>query len=195
MIDFILGLFLAGLLVRGWLRGFVRESLDLVGLVVGLWIAFRLSSPLGEFATDRFGVTPEVATIGTGILLFLLFGIAMSIAAHYLSRVMNLPGLNLINRIGGTGVATAWGIAIVLVIVSVGTLPLFDVWEQRLEDSTVAQAIAGPDALPQRASLLPQLVGKAYSLGTRRRRMIVSRVVVSPRQWSASTLRSVLLST
>ena len=32
----ILGLFLAGLLVRGWLRGFVRESLDLVGLVLGV---------------------------------------------------------------------------------------------------------------------------------------------------------------
>jgi uncharacterized protein YkwD/uncharacterized membrane protein required for colicin V production len=151
VIDFILGLFLAGLLVRGWLRGFVRESLDLVGLVVGLWVAFRLSSPLGEFVTDRFGVTPEVATIGAGILLFLLFGVAMSIASHYLSKVMNLPGLNLINRIGGAGVATAWGIAIVLVIVNVGrALPLFDVWEQRLEGSTVAQAIAGPDALPQR---------------------------------------------
>ncbi|MGH8915180.1 MAG: CvpA family protein, partial [Acidimicrobiia bacterium] len=89
MIDFILGLFLAGLLVRGWLRGFVRESLDLVGLVVGLWVAFRLSGPLGEFVTERFGVSPEVATVGGGVVLFLLFGIAMSITAHYPSKVMS----------------------------------------------------------------------------------------------------------
>jgi uncharacterized protein YkwD len=148
LIDFILGLFLAGLLVRGWLRGFVRESLDLVGLVVGLWIAFRLSGPLGEFITDRFGVSPEVATIGAGVVLFLLFGVAMSIAAHYLSKVMSLPGLNLINRIGGAVVAAAYGIAIVLVVVNVArVLPGNG---DRFEDSTVAQAIAGPDAIPQK---------------------------------------------
>ena len=35
MVDFVLGLFIAGLLVRGWLRGFVRETLDLVALVIG----------------------------------------------------------------------------------------------------------------------------------------------------------------
>lgn len=158
MIDFVLGLFLAGLLVRGWLRGFVRESLDLVGLVVGLWVAFRLSGPLGEFLTDRFSVAPEVATIGAGIVLFILFGLALSIAAHYLSKVMSLPGLNLINRLGGAAVAAVWGIAIVLVVVNLSrVLPLPEGWDQRFESSSVAQAIAGPEALPQRVfdSLAP----------------------------------------
>ena len=147
MIDFILGLFLAGLLVRGWRRGFVRESLDLVGLVAGLWIAIRLSGPLGEFFTDRFGATPEVATIGAGIVLFLLFGIAMAIAASYLSKAMSLPGLNLANRLGGAGVAALWGIALVLVVVNLSRVLPFG--GERFEDSTVAQAIAGPDAVPQ----------------------------------------------
>ena len=85
MLDFIIGLILAALLVRGWLRGFVREILDLVGLVVGLWIAFKLSAPLGDFLTRSFGVTPEVARIGAGIALFVLFGVSLSVAAHYLS--------------------------------------------------------------------------------------------------------------
>jgi membrane protein required for colicin V production len=148
VIDFILGLFLAGLLVRGWLRGFVRESLDLVALVLGLWIALRLSGPFGEFITERFSVSPEVATIGAGITLFLLFGVAMSIAAHYLSKVMSLPGLNLINRLGGAAVAALWGIAIVLVIVNLARV-VPGGWDGRFEDSSVAQAIAGPDAVPQ----------------------------------------------
>jgi membrane protein required for colicin V production len=148
LIDFILGLFLAGLLVRGWLRGFVRESLDLVALIAGLWIALRLSGPLGEFITERFSVSPEVATVGAGIALFLLFGVAMSIAAHYLSKVMSLPGLNLINRLGGAAVAALWGIAIVLVIVNLARV-VPGGWDGRFEDSSVAQAIAGPDAVPQ----------------------------------------------
>lgn len=150
MFDFILGLFLAGLLVRGWLRGFVRELLDLVGLIVGLWVAIRLSGPLGDFLTAGFGVTPEVARIGAGIALFLLFGVSMGIAAHYLSRLMSLPGLNLINRLGGAAVAVAWGVALVVVFVNVArVIPLLDSWEEQLDDSTVVSAIAGPGALPQ----------------------------------------------
>lgn len=149
MIDFVLGLFLAGLLVRGWLRGFVRESLDLGALVIGLWVAFRLSGPLGEFLTDRFSVAPEVATIGAGIVLFILFGVAMSIAAHFLSRVMSLPGLNLINRLGGAAVAALWGVAIVLVVVNLARV-VPGGWGDRFEESMVAQSIAGPDAIPQR---------------------------------------------
>ena len=125
MLDFILGLALAGLLVRGWTRGFVREALDLVGLILGVWIAFRLSGPLGEFLTDRFGVAPEVAGVGAGILLFVLFGVAMSVAARYLSKVMNLPGLTMINRVGGAAVALGWGVVIVLVLINLaGVLPL-----------------------------------------------------------------------
>jgi uncharacterized protein YkwD len=150
LIDFVLGLFLAGLLVRGWLRGFVREALDLVALVVGLLVAFRLSGPLGEFLTDRFSVAPEVATIGAGVVLFLLFGVAMSIAAHYLSRVMSLPGLNLVNRLGGAAVAALWGIAIIVVIVNLARV-VPGGWGDPFEESTVAQAIAGPEAAPQQA--------------------------------------------
>ena len=150
MFDFILGLLLAGLLVRGWLRGFIREILDLVGLVVGIWMAFKLSGPLGEFLTDRFAVGPEVATIGAGVALFVLFGVSLSIAAHYLSKLTRLPGLNLANRLGGSAVAVAWGVAIVVVLVSViRVLPIGDRWEDTFEDSSVLEAIAGPDALPR----------------------------------------------
>ncbi len=151
MLDFIFGLFLAGMLLRGWLRGFVREALDLVGLVVGLWVAFKLSAPFGDFLTKSFGVTPEIARIGGGIALFVLFGIAMSVAAHFLSKLMSLPGLNLINRVGGAAVASAWAALIVLVVVNVArVLPLPDDWDVALEESSVVQGIAGPDAIPQR---------------------------------------------
>ena len=150
MLDFILGLFIAGLLVRGWLRGFVREVLDLVGLIVGLWVAIRLSAPFGDYLTTSFGVSPEVARIGAGIALFLLFGISMSVAAHYLSKVMSLPGLNLINRAGGAGVAAAWGVALLVVAVNVArVLPLPDSWQSQLAESTVVESLAGPGALPQ----------------------------------------------
>ncbi|HEX6221543.1 MAG TPA: CvpA family protein [Acidimicrobiia bacterium] len=151
MIDFILGLALAAMLVRGWTRGFVRETLDLVGLVLGIWIAFRLSQPFGDFLTRTFDVSPELGRIGGGIVLFVLFGALLSVAAHYLSRVMNLPGLSMVNRVGGATVAIGWGVVIVLILVSLAAIvPLPDSWHDELEESNIVELIAGEDALPRR---------------------------------------------
>lgn len=151
MIDFILGLVLAAMLLRGWTRGFVRESLDLVGLVLGIWIAFRLSSPFGDFLTATFDVSPEFARIGGGLVLFVLFGALLSVAAHYLSRLMNLPGLSMVNRVGGAAVAMGWGVVIVLIVVSLAVLlPLPDSWHDELEESRIVELIAGEGAVPRK---------------------------------------------
>ncbi|MFP3914956.1 MAG: CvpA family protein [Actinomycetota bacterium] len=158
MLDFILGIYLAGMAVRGWLRGFVRELLDLVGLVVGAAVAFRLSGPMGGFLTDRFGVSPEWARIGAGIALFLLFGATLTIVAHYLSKVMRLPGLSLANRALGAGVAAAWGVLLLLVVLSIAqVLPVPDSVDDAVEGSTVAGAVTDPEGLPRR--LVDPLVG------------------------------------
>lgn len=158
MIDFVLGIALAAMLVRGWIRGFVRETLDLVSLVLGLFVAFRLSSPFGDFLTDSFGVSPEVGRVGGGIALFVLFGALLSVAAHYLSRVMNLPGLSTVNRVGGAAVAVGWGVLIVLVLVSlISVFPIPDSWRSQIEESNVVALVAGDDAIPR--SVVESLAG------------------------------------
>ncbi len=150
MVDFILGLILAALAVRGWVRGLIREVLNLVGLVAGLFIAFRLSKPFGDFLAQSFGVTPEIARIGAGIALFVLFGVAMGIAAHYLSKALKLPGLKIANRLGGAFLALAWGVFLVLVFINLmRVLPLPRGVEDAMESSAVADAIAGEGAIPQ----------------------------------------------
>jgi hypothetical protein len=53
MFDFVLGIGLAGLAVRGWLRGFVREVLDLVSLVLGIFVALLLSARSPACRCDR----------------------------------------------------------------------------------------------------------------------------------------------
>jgi uncharacterized membrane protein required for colicin V production len=158
MIDFVLGLYLAGLAVRGWLRGFVKELLDLIGLIVGLAVAFRLSAPLGDFLSDRFDTTPEWARIGAGIALFLIVGAGMATAAHYLGRVVRMPGLNLANRLAGSGLALAWGIALILVVTSVlRALPMPPGVDEQLDDSAVVTVLASPESPTQQ--LFQDVVG------------------------------------
>jgi len=158
MIDFVLGAALAGLVVRGWMRGLVRELLDLVGLVLGAAVAFRLSAPIGDFVTDRFGVTSEWARLGAGVLLFAGVAFALGLVARALSRVMELPGLNLANRVGGAGFAAAWGVLLLTILVAVaGVLPVGGL-DDTLAESRIVGVVTGPDSLPGR--LLATVAGR-----------------------------------
>lgn len=150
MIDFVIGAYLAGLAVRGWIRGLIRELLDLVGLVVGAVVAFRLSGPVGDFLTDRFGVTSEWARIGAGVVLFTGVGVGLAVAARAVTKIMDLPGLNLANRIGGSVVAAAWGALLLAVILTI--LRVFPIGglSEDIDQSRVASALAGPDSVPVR---------------------------------------------
>lgn len=179
MLDFLLGIYLAGLAVRGWVRGFIRELMDLAGLVIGALVAFRLSAPFGGFLTDRFGVSPEWGRIGAGIALFLLFGTTLTVVAHYLSKAARLPGLTLVNRLLGAGVAAAWGMLLVLVFVTVAdALPLGESASRAMAESTVVEFVAGPDSLPRR--MVAPLTGDAVAaVGIIRRLVGAERVVPS----------------
>jgi uncharacterized membrane protein required for colicin V production len=150
MIDFVIGIAVAGLAVRGWLRGLVRELLDLIGLVAGAAIAFRLSSPVGDFLTDRFGVTSEWARLGAGMVLFVAFGVAMALLGRILSRVMRFPGLNFVNRLGGAAFAAAWGILLLTILFAVArALPIGGL-SDALAGSQIVDRVTGPATLPGR---------------------------------------------
>lgn len=152
MIDFILGLYFAALLVRGWLRGFVKEVLDLAGLILGVAVAFRLSGPVGDFLSDRFDVTPEWARLGAGIALFIVVGLGMAMAAYWLGKVMRLPGLNLTNRLLGAGFAIGWALLIVLLFVALlRALPMPSAVDEQLDESVILTAVAGAEAPTQQA--------------------------------------------
>jgi uncharacterized membrane protein required for colicin V production len=150
MLDFILGLYLAALAVRGWVRGAVKEALDLAGLVVGVFLGFRVSAPVGDFLADRFDLTPEWARLGAGVVIFVLVGVGFSILASMLGRFMSLPGLNLSNRLLGAGVAVAWGVFLILVLVSIiEAVRVSDAVAETVDESTVLTALAGPESVPR----------------------------------------------
>lgn len=145
MIDFLAGLFFASLAVRGWLRGFVREGMDLVGLILGIALAFRLASPVEALFADTLGTSPEVSQLLGGFAVFLGVGIAASIVAHYLQRLVGLPGLNLPNRLGGSALALAWGVFIATLVFSLlMVVPAPRSVEAAVEGSTVAHSLTRP---------------------------------------------------
>lgn len=128
----------------------MREVMDLFGLVVGVFVAFRLSGPAGDYLHTTYGLSPETARVVAAGGLFALVGLAAALAAHLLSRVMSLPGLSLANKLGGAGMAVLWTVFLVLVVTNVArALPLSGPLDAAMARSRVLSAIAAPDALPQ----------------------------------------------
>lgn len=178
MIDLIIALILFGLLVRGWRRGLVREVFDLGGLVLGTFLAFRLAGPVGDFLTDRFGVTSEWSRIGAGIVLFAAVGFGLSFVARALSGVMELPGLAFMNRIGGAALAAAWGAVLLTILIMLAALLPMGALRSALDESRLAAAVAGPNSIA--GKLVRKVAGEPVAMVVRALEELVGerRVVV-----------------
>ncbi|MGI9648969.1 MAG: CvpA family protein [Acidimicrobiia bacterium] len=158
MLDFLLGSFFVFLFIRGWARGFVKEAMDLLGVLVGLAVAFRLSPAAGAVVSGTIGSSPTVSRIIGGLLLFTLVGGAAAVVAHYLHRVARLPGLALGNRLTGAGLALAWGAFVATLALSVVSLfRLPPVVAEQLDESAVAATLTDPAGMPQ--SVFAQVSG------------------------------------
>lgn len=152
MLDFLLGLYFAGLLVRGWLRGFVKEALDLAGMLIGLALAFRLSGPAGSVVEALTGVGDPTAPLLGGVAIFLIIGAGAAVLSHYLHRVARLPGLNMSNRAFGAVLALSWALFVATLVLSLlKVMPFPDSLHDAVEESRVASALTDPEFISHQA--------------------------------------------
>ncbi len=152
MIDFILGLYFASLAVRGWIRGFVREVMDLLGLVIGILAGIRFSEAAGRFIESWSGIGPGTARVVGGIVIMIGVGLALALVANWLGKVMRLPGLNLTNRLGGGALAFGWGWMLATILISVASVvPLPDEWQAQFDESTLVSILIDEEQPAQQA--------------------------------------------
>lgn len=150
MIDLAILLLLGLLLVRGWARGFVREGMDLVGLLVGTVLAFRLGPTVGRVVTAMASTSDEASRLIGGFVVFFAVGIGAAVATRAIERRAHMPGLNLVNRAGGAGLAAAWGtfLATLLLTLSV-VVPMPAAIADSIDDSVFARTLTDPDGFVQ----------------------------------------------
>jgi uncharacterized protein YkwD len=138
------------LLIRGWYRGFVREAMDLVGLVLGTLLAFRLAGPLSGVVAAMSGMSPHASRLTAWIVVFVAAGIGAAVAARAIERAARLPGLNLVNRVGGAGLAMAWGLFVATMLLSLAViLPMPEAVADQLDDSAMSRTLTDPDGIAQ----------------------------------------------
>jgi membrane protein required for colicin V production len=154
-IDIAIIVILCGFLLKGLLRGLLKEVCSLAGLFIGAFLAFRYNGPLAEALLKQVDLPAQVAIASTFTVLFLATMIFFLVLGFLLSRVVKLLFLGGFNRLIGGVFGLFQGVlllAVVLFALSLRPLP----W--------------GLDKVMKEAYLAPPFValGEAVMEGSRR---------------------------
>ena len=179
MTDFVLGAFFVALVVRGWVRGLVREALDVATLIVGAFIAFRFAVPVGGVVADVSGLSPEMARLVGGMVAF----VAITIGAAFLSSAIHrtirrLPALTTLNRLAGAALGGFYALVLATIALTLlAMLPVPMVVDDGIEGSVIAATLTDPvgpvqrgvealsgDRVLQAVIALRRLVGERFAV-------------------------------
>jgi hypothetical protein len=96
--------------------------------------------------TGLFGVSPDLARVLGGLLLFVAIWIAASIASHLITRSLKiLPGLTTLNRFGGAALGIVYTVVLaVIALTLLSAAPLPPAVADEVDRSAVATYIAEP---------------------------------------------------
>jgi uncharacterized membrane protein required for colicin V production len=153
VIDLIVVALVVLLVIRGWVRGLVREAIDVGTLVLGALLAFRLAPTAGRLLSDVTNLSPEPARVIGGVTLFVGITIGATVLGAVIHRsIKHLPGLTTLNRIGGAVLGVVYaGVLIVIATTLMSAAPLPAAVADEVDQSTVVAFIVEPDSAAQEA--------------------------------------------
>ena len=152
MFDLIVLAAAAGLTVRGWRRGLMRQVAAFVSFIFSLLLVVRLAPDWALVVEEWLGIPYGAALTLVGLALFSAVGIVVWVALQALTRLMRLPGLNTADRAAGAVVGLGWLVLWVMTLIWFASfLPLPDSLTSMLSESRVVGGITEPDSLPRRA--------------------------------------------
>ncbi len=85
---------------KGFVSGFIKEVLGIVGIIAAVFIAFQYMKPVSNIISPLFD-SPDNATIVAGIFLFISVIIITQLFAYASKRFLELLNINFINRLAG----------------------------------------------------------------------------------------------
>ncbi len=124
--DIAILVLLAAFLVKGLVRGLVKEFFSLLGLVAGAALAFRFHAPLAQVLTETLRLPARFCVVAAFLVLFLTTILLFAVVSYLLSRFIKLPFLGGLNRVTGGFFGLGQGtllLAVILFVVSLGNLP------------------------------------------------------------------------
>ncbi|AXH09178.1 colicin V synthesis protein [Malaciobacter halophilus] len=128
--------------LKGLFRGFIKEVLGIVGIIGGIFIASRFSLEVGNLVAPILALENEATIKLIGFIAALIgFWVAVYFIALVLSKITDLSGLGVVNRVLGF----LFGSAKIFLIFSVIAYALYQVQSfKSVIDDKVGNSITFP---------------------------------------------------
>ena len=101
LVDILIWAVLLIFMVKGFLKGLIREVCSLFGLVAGGWAAFKYYPYLAGALSPFIRLPHHVAQSLSFVVIFLLLGLLFYLLGHLLTVVFKVMLLGGVNRVGG----------------------------------------------------------------------------------------------
>lgn len=87
--------------VKGFLKGLVKEACSLLGLLAGGWAAFKYHHYMAETIRPLIHLPQSIVLVLSFIFIFIVIGLLFYLFGHLLTVVCKVMLLGGVNRIGG----------------------------------------------------------------------------------------------
>ncbi|SNB47798.1 CvpA family protein [Geobacter sp. DSM 9736] len=121
LVDILIWAVLLLFVVKGFMKGLVREVCSLLGLLAGGWASFRYYHYLAELLRPFIHLPHSVARALSFIAIFLVIGLLFYLFGHLLTIIFRIMLLGGINRIGGVFFGLLEGAFILCMVLYFGT--------------------------------------------------------------------------
>ena len=101
ILDIILLLCFVPAIVLGISKGFVKQLVEILAILVGAWAAFRFSSALSMYLAQYLTFDKQVIRVICFVIILIVAALLLSLLGEMLTRFLKLASLGWINRLLG----------------------------------------------------------------------------------------------
>ncbi len=139
LVDILILVILGIFLLKGVLRGLLREVCSLLGLVVGGLLAFYLHVPLSQWFVEMFNWPSQLCVTISFLLVFLLTVLVFGSLGYLLNRFATLTLMTGLNRILGAIFGLAQGVVLLsLILFALSSVELPGDFNQQIRQAELA---------------------------------------------------------
>jgi membrane protein required for colicin V production len=140
LVDILIWAILVGFVVKGFMKGLVRQVCSLLGLLVGGWAALKYYTFVAEASRHIIHLPQHVAIILSFVFVFAVVGLLFYLLGHFLTAMSSIMLLGGVNRVGGVVLGFLEGAFILCLVLYLGTTkPMPDKLKVYLHKSRTAQ--------------------------------------------------------
>ncbi len=128
---------------KGYVRGFLREILEIVGIIVALMVANRYSPQFATYLVDNWALPKNLAAVLAYALILVGIGIITQVVAYIVSSFTQDGVLGVVDSAMGGFFSLAKLIIILVIVLNLVVLAPFEFLREPVIKSQWAQYILG----------------------------------------------------